>query len=214
MTPEDEPELPLLITIPTKADQEPASPGTPAEVLIRDRDLSPTYIGYIHNADVLASLQERITVLWPGMSVVVVVAWDGNERGGRFTLYVPGPGPGTRELASAIRSAEPVSAEPLSRLMTPLGLYRRDLAERFDIRFLSFDVQLVFLGRTGGSVCAVYGEANDPEGSGIGACFRCGSTPGAEDEASVCREGESWPAVLTGEEVDLLRLAELLSGGP
>ena len=142
------------------------------------------------------------------MNVLVEGAWEGDDLGGRISLLVPLGEARNQSVAEGVERGEQVNPAGLERLLAPLGSFRAGLAARFDLRFLSFDIELVFHDPKTGRACTVRGAENDPEGRSVAPCIRCRTAAGSE---SVCREGTAWPARVSGSEEALSQLVRALA---
>jgi hypothetical protein len=129
--------------------------------------------------------------------VTLEVAWDEEHKAGTITLRVPEEDDRAAALVDALGAGEPVDVNQLSPLMGLVGRYRSTLAQRFDLRILSFHSRLVWWDRSSGSTCEGRGDLNDPEGARLGPCFSC-LVPQV-GRLQVCREGDAWPAPITGD---------------
>ena len=110
-------------------------------------------------------------------------------------------------------SGEPVPAQKLRRMLAPLAAYRSWLGARYDLRILSFDVRLAFWDRRSGGHCSIGGEIGDPEGKRLGPCFRC-LDPREGGRVEVCRDSETWPAMLTGKKHVIRQVESALRSNP
>lgn len=194
-----------------EVEQQPGPSGTPVRLDLRTTDLSPIYVGYVHNAELKSELAAQLGALWPGMSVAVEVGWGGAEEGGRFTLHVPRGESRAAALAGNIAAGEALEVGGLEPLLAPLGHFRSALAGRFDLRFLGFELQLAFQDSSSGLICRVLGESHDPEGRSVGPCFECDLETGEE---RLCRIGDSWPAPVEGSAAVRSALAAALQAAP
>ncbi len=169
--------------------------------------LSDLYARWFGDPDQLGLVSRRLGALGLSQSAALEVSWDEEAKAGTITLFVPEEDRRAEALLPALEAGGPVPADALSVLMQPLGRYRAGLAERFDLRILSFGLKLGFWDRGTGAYCTVAGDLNDPEGARIGPCFRC-LLP-REGAVEVCREGDAWPAPVVGDRkaVGMLRSA-------
>jgi len=169
--------------------------------------LTPIYSGYFQNPQLTQVLSAELGELWPGMNVMVECSWKSMAEGGVLSLFVPLGEGRTPELSAALRAGQPIGVESIERLMAPLGNFRAALGARFDLRFLGFALRVVFHDSRSGRSCVATGAPGAPSGREIGACFECSSPRGA---VQLCREGEVWPARLSGPPEALEQLASAL----
>ncbi len=195
---------------PLAADAElPASgPG----VLLDTASLSPLYANFFGTQETLRLLSRRLGALGLEASVALEVRWDEEHKAGSITLFVPEDDRTGERLADAVKAGAPVPAQHLGVVMQILAKYRSELAERFDLRILAFGLRLAFWDRQTGSYCSVGDVLNDPKGEQVGPCFRC-LVP-AKGAQELCRDGEAWPAVITGEKRGLRMLESALRSDP
>ena len=183
-------------------------PGRPAVVELRPVGLSSIYAGYVSNRETAQALADDLGRLWPGMKVVVEVSWTSMEEGGQFRLFVPFGEARAGDLSAQILAGESIDIDPVQRMLAPLGRFRAALGARFDLRFLGFTLEVVLHDPKTGRACSAPGALNDPGGATLGRCFRCETATGSSE---LCREGESWPAVLSGEDSARRQLAGALA---
>ena len=145
------------------------------------------------------------------MKVVLEASWASMEEGGKLRLFVPFGEARSGAVAEELAAGALVDVAPIERMMQPLGRFRAALGARFDLRFLSFEIQLVFHDPNSGRPCVAAGSANDPEGREMGPCFECVLPTGT---VSLCREGEAWPAALGGPTEAKAQLGAALAAGP
>jgi hypothetical protein len=170
--------------------------------------LSSIYAGYVSNRETAQALAEDLGRLWPGMKVVVEVSWTSMEEGGKFRLFVPFGEARAGDFSSRVLAGESVEITPVQRMLAPLGRFRSALGGRFDLRFLSFALEVVLHDPETGRPCFAQGSLNDPEGGTVGRCFQCESATGTTE---LCGLGESWPSPLSGEDSALRQLAGALA---
>jgi hypothetical protein len=161
----------------------------------------------LQNPELTEVLSTELGVFWPGMNVMVEGSWKSMAEGGALSLFVPLGEGRTPGLSAALRAEQPIGVESIERLMGALGSFRAALGARFDLRFLGFALRIVFHDPRSGRSCVATGAAGDPSGREVGACFECSSPQGA---VQLCREGEVWPARLSGPADALDQLAAAL----
>jgi len=142
------------------------------------------------------------------MNVLVEASWKNMAEGGSFTLFVPLGEGRTPAVAASLKADEALDVRPVELLMAPLGRFRAALGGRFDLRFLSFELQVVFHDAGSGRSCVALGLAGDQDGRQVGPCFEC-SRP--EGTLRLCREGDTWPARLGGDPAARAQLAAALA---
>lgn len=194
--------------LPSDADLPAAGPPIVFEPL----GLSDLYIQFFSDRGQLTLLSRRLGALGLGQSAALEVGWDEANKVGTITLFVPEEDRRAEALLPALEGGGPVPVQRLSILMQPLGLYRAALAERFDLRILSFGLKLGFWDRSTGSYCTVPGDLNDPAGERLGACFRCLEPRSGVVE--LCRQGAAWPAPIEGPTRGLRMLKSALRSQP
>jgi hypothetical protein len=159
--------------------------------------LSPMYVRFFADPAAMDRLGRDLGRTFDAESVAFEVSWNETEMSGAITLFVPENDRRGEEVADAIAAGEPVPAQRLKRLLAPVATYRGWLGARYDLRILSFDIRLAFWDRGTGGHCSIGGDIGDPEGKKVGPCFRC-LDPREGGRVEVCRDGDSWPALLTG----------------
>lgn len=192
------------------ADEDLPAAGPP--IVFDAPGLSQLYVQFFSSQDQLTLLSRRLGALGLTQSAALEVAWDEANKVGTITLFVPEEDRRGEALLPSLEAGEPVPVQRLSILMQPLGLYRGALAERFDLRILSFSLKLGFWDRNTGSYCTAAGALNDPAGTRLGPCFRC-----LEPRAGVlelCRDGDTWPAPMRGDARGLRMLKSALRSQP
>ena len=187
---------------------EGARAGSPARLKLRPSGLTPIYAGYFQNPEVAAALAEELGVFWPGMNVLVEGAWTSMAEGGSLSLFVPLGEGRTPVVAAALRADHPIDVSEIEQLIAPLGSFRAALGARFDLRFLSFELRVIFHDPRTGRSCVATGEAADPSGSQVASCFTCSRASGPEN---LCRLGDAWPARLGGSPEGLAQFAAALA---
>ena len=193
---------------PIHVPAEAGPPGHPAVLELRPVGLSSIYAGYVSNRETAQALADDLGRLWPGMKVVVEVSWTSMEEGGKFRLLVPFGEARAGDLSAQILAGKSIDIAPVQRMLGPLGRFRAALGARFDLRFLGFALEVVLHDPKTGRACSAPGALNDPAGATLGSCFRCETPTGLSE---LCREGDSWPAVLSGEDSALHQLAGALA---
>jgi len=175
--------------------------------------LSPMYVRFFSDEAALQQLALDLGRVYDAGSVAVEVTWNEAEFSGAITLFVPETDHRSEALARAIAADDPVPAQRLRRLLRPLASYRSWLGGRYDLRILSFDIRLAFWDRRSGGHCSIGGELGDPEGRKIGPCFRC-LNPRAGGRVEACRDGDTWPAKLTGDKAVIRQVESALRSNP
>lgn len=182
--------------------------GTPARLRLRPTGLTPIYAGYLQNPELAATLAMDLGGLWPGMTVLVEGAWASMAEGGSLSLFVPLGEGRTPRVAAAVRAAQPVDVFEMEQLIAPLGRFRAALGARFDLRFLSFELRVVFHDPGSGRSCMATGLSADSTGGKVAPCFSCLLAAGPE---TMCRVGNTWPARLSGSPEGLAQFAAALA---
>jgi len=198
--------LPRVSDVPSPGEGSPS--GTPSRLRLRPSGLTPIYAGYLQNPELAAVLAQELGGLWPGMNVLVEGAWTSMSEGGSISLFVPLGEGRTPVVAAALRADEPVDVSEIEHLMAPLGHFRAALGARFDLRFLSFELRVVFHEPRSGRSCVATGGPADPTGSQVASCFTCSRPSGPE---RMCRVGDAWPARLSGSPEVLAQFAAALA---
>lgn len=180
--------------------------------MFQPQGLSDLYARFFGDSAELGLLQRRLGALGMTSSVALEVSWDETFKAGTITLNVPEADRRAEALLPAVAAGEPVPVDRLSILMAPIARYRSGLAERYDLRILSFGLKLSFWDRSTGSHCSVTGDLNDPEGARVGPCFRCLHPRSGALE--LCRDGDAWPARITGDPRGLRMLESALRSQP
>jgi hypothetical protein len=176
--------------------------------------LAPLYQRFFADEVATDNLRQRLGRTFEGAgSVAVEVTWNDHDKAGSITLFVPEMDRTGERLADAIVAGDPVPVQRLAPLMRPLAKYREELASRYDLRILSFDIRLAFWDRRTGSHCSIGGAVGDPEGRKLGPCFRC-LDPRAGGRVEVCRDGEAWPARVEGEKKTIRQVQSALRSNP
>lgn len=175
--------------------------------------LSDLYVRFFTDDAATRGLALRLGQVLDASSVAFEAAWNEEEKSGAITLYVPEADRRGESLADAIAAGAPVPAQILQPMLAPLAEYREDLASRFDLRILAFDIRLAFWDAGAGGYCSVGGETGDPEGRLIGRCFRC-LDPREGGRVEACRQGDSWPGPLEGSGRTLHQLERALRSNP
>jgi hypothetical protein len=186
----------------------PASSDRPARLQLRAPGLSSIYVGYVKNPELAAAFADDLGAIWPGMTVVVEATWEGMAEGGYLKLIVPFGEARAGSVADSLKAAEPLDVRPIEALMAPLGRFRASLGGRFDLRFLSFELQLVFHDPRSARTCIARGAPGDSSGGTLAPCFECA---GPEGPQQLCRQGDAWPAILKGDPAGLDQLAAALA---
>ena len=107
-----------------------------------------------------------------------------------------------------MRAAQPVDVFEMEQLIAPLGRFRAALGARFDLRFLSFELRVVFHDPGSGRSCMATGLSADSTGGKVAPCFSCLLAAGPE---TMCRVGDTWPARLSGSPEGLAQFAAALA---
>jgi len=189
---------------------EQAENGPPMVVL--PKGLSPLYEGFFQDGDALTAFSKRLgSVLSHERPVTVEVTWTEERLEGVITLLVPDADDAGEAVAAQIDAGGPVDPSSIQPLVGSVGSWRADLGNRFDLRLLSFETRTVWWDHVSGSRCWMQGPMNDPEGTALSDCFVC-LPPGGTEE-TVCRDGEAWPAELTGSKRAKSMLASALRPG-
>jgi hypothetical protein len=174
--------------------------------------LSDLYARFFADPAQLALMSRRFAGLGMTQSIALEVSWDEPMKVGTITVFVPEQDRRGEALLPSLESEGAVPVDQLSILLQPVARYRAALAERFDLRILSFHLRLGFWDRSTGSYCSIRGDTNDPNGDRFGACFRC-----LEPRAGVvelCRSAPAWPAPITGDVRGLRMLRSALKSQP
>lgn len=175
--------------------------------------LAPMYARFFADETAMGQLAVDLGRVYDVDSVAFEVSWNETEKSGAITLFVPETDHRGEALARAIANDQPVPAQRLRKLMRPLARYRGWLGARYDLRILSFDIRLAFWDRRSGGHCSIGGEIGDPEGRRVGPCFRC-LNPRQGGRVEVCRDGEEWPAHLTGNKHVIRQVESALRSNP
>ena len=175
--------------------------------------LSPLYARFFADDEAMAKLGRDLGRTFDVGSVALEVTWNETEKSGAITLFVPETDRRGEVLADAIAAGQPVPAHRLRRLFAPLAAYRSDLGARYDLRLLSFDIRLAFWDRRTGGHCSIGGDIGDPDGKKVGPCFRCLDTREG-GRVEVCRDGDVWPAKLTGNKRIIRHVESALRSNP
>ncbi len=174
--------------------------------------LSDLYTQFFSDSTQFDLLSRRLGALGLTQSVALEVSWDETNKKGTITMFVPEQDKRAEALIPALDAEAPLPLNQLSVLMQPLGRYRAGLAERYDLRILSFHLRLGWWDRRTGSYCTVGGDVNDPDGERFGPCFRCLEPRAGAVE--LCRDGASWPAKIGGDPRGLRMLKSALRSQP
>ena len=194
-------------------DSSPVPPARIPTIHYKPIGLSPLYARFFSDETAMRQLGEDLGRTFDADSVAFEVTWNETEMSGAITLFVPETDLRGERLADAIAAGEPVPAQKLRRMLAPLAAYRSWLGARYDLRILSFDVRLAFWDRRSGGHCSIGGEIGDPEGKRLGPCFRC-LDPREGGRVEVCRDSETWPAMLTGKKHVIRQVESALRSNP
>ena len=203
-----EPPAPSPMT-PAPATTPPAAPATPAEppaaiepaeagppLVVIPKGLSDLYEGFFADPDALDGLSKRLGHVLDDPSVTVEVVWTEEKHHGLISLLVPDRADVGEPVARQVDAGGPVDPAPLRSLLGSVGAWRAELGGKFDLRLLSFETRIVFWDEQTGSRCWMSGPMNDPTGLELADCFVCALPKGKMED--VCRQGDAWPAPLTG----------------
>lgn len=187
---------------------EPGDDGPP--VLLVPKGLSPLYENFFKDPEALTALSKRLgTTLNHEQTVTVEVTWSEEQLADTLLLLVPDGDAVAQPVARSVREGGAVDPSAIQPLVASMGAWRADLGSRFDLRLLSFETRVVFWDQDSGSRCWMTGPANDPDGTALNACFTC-LVPG-QGEEQLCRQGERWPAELSGSKRARSMLASALT---
>jgi len=201
-------------SVPNGASGQLIPPGHVPTLHYKPIGLAPQYAQYFGDADTLGRLAADLGALTPADSAALEVAWDDVAKAGSITLYVPEVDTRGEAVADAIEAGEPVPADLLRPLMGTIGSYRANLGGRYDLRILSFELRLSFWDKRTGTNCWIPGAIGDSEGTEIGPCFVCLDFRAEGGHVSGCRDGDAWPAQLTGDKPVLRRIGSAVRSNP
>ncbi|MCP4870569.1 MAG: hypothetical protein GY898_17840 [Proteobacteria bacterium] len=176
--------------------------------------LSSQYAQYFGEAGAIERLSQDLGAVTPADSAALEVAWDNTEMAGTITLFVPEVDTHGEALVEAIEGKTDVPVPSLQPLLRTIGAYREYLGGRYDLRILSFELRLSFWDKRSGTNCWINGAIGDPEGNLFGPCFRCLDFRAEGGYLEACRDGEGWPAPVTGDKDARRRITSALESTP
>jgi len=179
----------------------PVRPGFSLQM--RYEGLSPLYRNFFSDDAARTALAAAVSRHLTEDAATVVVAWDENRVRGVIRLLTTTREPLVAGVGERLRRDGVFDPAPIAPLLAAVGDYRATMGANYDLRLLSFHIEVAVQDKDSARYCWIRGLLNDPQGHKIDACVLC-SVLDRKQPIALC--ADKLPAKLEGEAEGLAAL--------
>ncbi len=181
------------------ADREDATPAErgdrPLAIDLKLDNLSTLYKGFFRHEPFLERLAADLAPHVRSRSVTIKVVWDDARSSGSIQMLVPDGEETLARVGRGLDADGTVDPAPLDPYLRALDAYRSAVGRRFDMRVLSFAIQLELWDPHSESRCLWPTQAGDAGPVTLGPAVECWEPLGKR--FTIERSGDRWPAELS-----------------